>query len=197
MYKTTLHEMNSREAEHTSESNCRLISVSPSVFRSMDPLTALSLAGTVVQFVDFGSRFCLELYKSKTGTLTAYEVLELVTLDLRALIRKLQESFPPAGPDHLNHLVDNHSEMLGSFRRIYEKAAEVAEELLSRLGRLKVKGDEKRKWKSFEQALKGLWSNDELMRPSECLLALRKDLETQIVFSLRWKLLQSRKLLIL
>jgi hypothetical protein len=154
----------------------------------MDPLTALSLAGTVVQFVDFGSRLlsdCRELYKSKTGTLTAYEVLELVTLDLRALVRKLQESFPPAGSHLLNHLVDNHLEKPGSFRRICDKAAEVAEELLSRLGRLKVKSDEKRKWKSFEQALKGLWSNDELMRLSECLQVLRKDLETQIVFSLR------------
>jgi hypothetical protein len=39
----------------------------------VDPLTALSLAGTIVQFVDFWSKLLLsgrELYKSGTGSLT-------------------------------------------------------------------------------------------------------------------------------
>jgi hypothetical protein len=58
----------------------------------MDPLTALSLAGTIVQFVDFGSRLFTdsrEFYKSTTGTLKANEVLELIISDLRALVVKV------------------------------------------------------------------------------------------------------------
>jgi hypothetical protein len=46
----------------------------------MDPLTALSLAGTIIQFVDFGCKLLAEgkeLYKSTTGILTVNEELEL------------------------------------------------------------------------------------------------------------------------
>ncbi len=62
----------------------------------MDPLTALSLAGTIVQFVDFGCKLLAkgrELYKSSTGVLTVNEELELTTTDLRALIEKMQKPF--------------------------------------------------------------------------------------------------------
>jgi hypothetical protein len=59
----------------------------------MDPLTALSLAGTVVQFVDFRSKLLLagrELYKSTTGSLTVNDEIELVTSDLLAITQKLR-----------------------------------------------------------------------------------------------------------
>lgn len=62
----------------------------------MDPLTVLSLAGTIVQFVDFGRTLITDardLYSSSAGTLTANEELELVTADLQALALKLRNSF--------------------------------------------------------------------------------------------------------
>ena len=62
----------------------------------MDPLTALSLAGTIVQFFDFGRTLITDardLYTSSSGTLTANEELELVTANLQALVLKLQKSF--------------------------------------------------------------------------------------------------------
>lgn len=154
----------------------------------MDPLTALSLAGNILQFVEFGARLisdCRELYKSKTGTLTANEELELVTLDLRALVRKLRNSFPSIGSDSLSHLAEDHSEKQKPFKTICDKAAKVAEELVARLERLKLKGSEKRKWKSFEQALKGAWSNVEVMSLNKRLSTLKEALETQVLFSIR------------
>jgi hypothetical protein len=58
----------------------------------MDPLTALSVAGSVVQFADFGMKLFAEgreLYKSTRGILTANDELELVTVDFQALIVKV------------------------------------------------------------------------------------------------------------
>jgi hypothetical protein len=129
---------------------------------------------------DFGSRLlsdCRELYKSKNGTLTANEELELVILDLRALVRKLEASFPLVEPDASPNLVENYSEEQKLFRTICDKAANVAEELLSRLERIKVKDGKKRKWKSFEQALRGAWSHDEVRVLDKRLSTLREALE--------------------
>jgi len=61
----------------------------------MDPLTALSLAGNVVQFVDFGCQLLShsrELYRSPRGSLAADDEIHLVTVDLRALILKLRNT---------------------------------------------------------------------------------------------------------
>jgi hypothetical protein len=67
------------------------------VFAKMDPLTAFSVAGTVIQFVDYGTKLLLEAhrpYKSTSGVPTANQELELVTADLRGVIRKLQSKMP-------------------------------------------------------------------------------------------------------
>lgn len=61
----------------------------------LDPLTALSVAGTIVQFVDFGTKplsQANELYKSSVGTLKSNYELELVMTDLRGLVIKLRQN---------------------------------------------------------------------------------------------------------
>lgn len=69
----------------------------------MDPLTALSVAGTIVQFADFGCKLLSgyrELYKSTSGTLAANEEIELVTVDLQAVVLKLRRSVCPKDPSN-------------------------------------------------------------------------------------------------
>jgi hypothetical protein len=111
----------------------------------MDPLSSLSIAGKVIQFVDFGSRFLSragELYKSATGTLAVNDELELVTNDLRALILKIRESASTntqgAGAEELN-------DPWNSFRKTCNEAASVADEIIERLSKLKVQGGKRRK----------------------------------------------------
>lgn len=63
----------------------------------MDPLTALSLAGNIVQFVEFSSKLLKEghsLYKSRTGALAIHEELKLTMNDLRTLIAKVCHFLP-------------------------------------------------------------------------------------------------------
>jgi hypothetical protein len=134
-----------------------------------------------------------ELYKSKSGTLTANEELELVTLDLRAFVRKLEVSFPLVEPDASPNMAENYSEEQKPFRTICEKAANVAEELLSRLERIKVKDGKKRRWKSFEQALRGAWSHDEVRVLNKHLSTLSQALETQVLFSMRFDIISRRQ----
>jgi hypothetical protein len=61
----------------------------------MDALSALSLAGNIIQFIDFGSRLlsnARELYKSSVGSLATHDEIVLITTDLKTLIKKLRLS---------------------------------------------------------------------------------------------------------
>jgi hypothetical protein len=58
----------------------------------MDPLTALSVAFSVVQFVEFGIKILetdTEIYHSASGTSVQSAVIEDVTRDLQGLPRSI------------------------------------------------------------------------------------------------------------
>ena len=106
----------------------------------MDLLSALSLTGNIVQFIDFGSKLLSgahELYKSLSGTLVAYHELELVTTDLSALVIKLRKSFDQGGG--IESADQDAAIQRRSFEQICDEAMKVAEELVQRLDKLKVK----------------------------------------------------------
>ncbi|CZR69246.1 uncharacterized protein PAC_19146 [Phialocephala subalpina] len=158
----------------------------------MDPLTALSVAGTIVQFADFGTRLFSEgreLYQSATGALTANEELELVTVDLKALVVKLGHSSSSAestsfqGPDDANNSRNEES-----FRKICSDVTRLADELLERLDRLKVRGTKKRHWESFQKAIQSAWSKGEITSLTNRLLNLKRAAETHTLFCIREKL---------
>jgi hypothetical protein len=97
----------------------------------MDPLSAVGLAGTVVQFVDFGCRIVSEgreLYKSGSVKLNAQA--EAVTKDLLDFSAKLQT------PPRLNNWNRPPTENELALRKLSDGCNEVAQELLARLSRL-------------------------------------------------------------
>lgn len=58
----------------------------------LDPLTALAIAGNIVQFVEFSGKIISgrsELFQSSTGVLKSNEALEAITKDLVAMTSKL------------------------------------------------------------------------------------------------------------
>src|SRR5271168_879473 len=119
----------------------------------MDPLSALSLAGNIVQFIDFGSKLlsgARELYKSPSGTLAAHHELELVTTDLSALVVKLRQSFDQG--DGIESADQDAAIQRGSFEQICDEAVKVAEELVQRLDKLKVKDGKLRILRSLQHA---------------------------------------------
>ncbi|PSS18373.1 hypothetical protein M430DRAFT_27832 [Amorphotheca resinae ATCC 22711] len=64
---------------------------------TIDPLTALSVASSVIQFVDFGSKllsFSRQLYKSKEGVLTENVDVKTITEDITTLVKGLRGKLP-------------------------------------------------------------------------------------------------------
>lgn len=153
----------------------------------MDPLTAFSVAGTVIQFVDYGAKLLLGahgLYKSTSGVLTANQELELVTADLRGVICKLGS----LATERVTVQDADEKELRETFLKIRDEATRLATELMTKLERLKVKEDlrgHQRAWASLFKAIESAWSKDELDEMRLKLKTLKEAMETRLLFSLR------------
>jgi len=148
----------------------------------LDPISALSLAAAVVQFVDFSSKLVSKgyhLYHSVGGALPQNLELEAVASELSQLATRLRYH------DRSGDLTKLSKEEK-SLDAMSEQCTNIADELLSRLEKLKVeKGAKHRAWKSFRQALKSVWNKDELDELSERLLGYRDQLQFQILLSMK------------
>jgi hypothetical protein len=129
----------------------------------LDPMSALSLAGNVVQFVSFSTGLvsgAYAIYHSSEGTSMENLELEFVTENLKQFSLRLSRGskFPSS-----SFYATSPSSSDESLRQLSKSCKEVADELLSVLNDLKVniKG-EHRKWDSFRQALKSVWKKDKI-----------------------------------
>jgi hypothetical protein len=154
----------------------------------MDPLSALSVAGTVVQFVDFGSKLLRagkDLYKSSTGVSATNAELETIAKAIQSVILKLRQSsgpfegFSPPGP-----LTNVENEVHLSFDQICDGVASIAEELLEKLQTLKVQNHKHRRWESVRKALKAMLSEKELGDLLKRLAMFKEALNTYVLSSL-------------
>jgi hypothetical protein len=160
---------------------------------NMDGLTALALAGNVIQFVDFGTKLISrpeELYKSTRGSLGVHDEIELVTADLKDLITKLSISFLEEVED--GDLGGKGGPSVASFRKVCDEAVNVADEIVLRLQKLKrdgfqvkCRGGIHKKVLSLQPALKGMWSEKELAILMRRLSTLKESLESHVLFSIR------------
>jgi hypothetical protein len=161
----------------------------------IDPLSALSVAACVVQFVDFAHRIVSkgrQLYSSPNGALRDNEETETATKHLQSLAETLKESIeeiPPtkrAPPARANKRVKDEYRQEVRLRQICAECDDLSTELMQRLRDLKVpKGEEHRKWRSFRQALKSVWSKKEVDEMATKLDGLRKELDSQVLVLLR------------
>ncbi|OCL03825.1 hypothetical protein AOQ84DRAFT_325285 [Glonium stellatum] len=130
----------------------------------LDPLSALSLAGTVVQFIDFGSKLLSEscdIYRSATGTSPGNHDLEITTEGDEA---------------------PEEDALVGLARA----CKEVADDLLSTVQQLKVEHGPHRKWRSFLQALKNIRGKEKVHSLRQRMDSLRMQLVLQLVTILRY-----------
>ncbi|KAI1347984.1 hypothetical protein F5Y01DRAFT_328962 [Xylaria sp. FL0043] len=116
---------------------------------ALDPLTALGLAGNIIQFVNFTAKLASgtsAVYKSAAGTSIDNAIIESIAKDAQRLSSVLQDI--EDCPKELEDLVID--------------SGSLAEDLLDLLAKLKVQG-RKTKWKSFVAALKGIWDNHKVV----------------------------------
>ena len=148
----------------------------------LDPLTALSLASNVVQFLDFSAKLVgkgNELYKSADGSSIGNAELESIAKDLQELHERLQQAPPSSATVTESNL---------ALRKLSKQCSSVAGELLDALEKLKVHGSSNRRWKSFRQALKGLMKKDEVDAIAQRLQHFRNELNIHILVSMRYAL---------
>jgi hypothetical protein len=153
----------------------------------MDPLTALSVAGTIIQFVDFGSKLVtngIQLYKYSLGSLEVHEELELITGDIQAVVTKLRKTCPTVSAGAVRPLTEADTRHEERFRMICEDATLVAEELLSKLNAVKVKSGKHHVWESLKAAVNFAWSKDEISSLKARLSNLKESLELRSLLSM-------------
>lgn len=153
----------------------------------MDPLTALSAAGTIIQFVDFGSKLLsgtVELYRSSVGFLEIHQQLELVTSNLKSVVIKMRQACQCEAGEGERPLREDDQRQEDSIHAICDEATRIADELLGKLANLKVKGEKHRVWESLKAVIKAAWSKEEIKALSGRLSQLREALSTRTMLSL-------------
>ena len=124
----------------------------------MDPLSALSLATSVIQFVDFATKLISkgkELYRSTDGVLADHAEKAAISSKLSTLSNGLISSLDGISA------TQGLSAAQEGLRDIAKESSVVAEDFLVTLDELKVVTPG-RKWTSFRQALKTVWNKDKL-----------------------------------
>jgi hypothetical protein len=156
----------------------------------MDGLSALSVAASVAQFIQFGASLVSkskEIYQSANGI--PIQQAEAVTAaarlaDLSQRI-KLARQIEPRGTR--GNSVDERA-----LEAICDGCITVSQALISKLDKLKVDDAQKyRKFKSFRQALKSVWSKGAVDEIARRLIAFQKELDQHLLVSLRQAASQS------
>jgi hypothetical protein len=135
-----------------------------------NPSSAVSLAGTVVQFIHFGCSLVSEssnIYQSSSGQSQNTVELDLITTELSLLCAKVRN--------------DCVNEKNGAISRLALACKAVADELVVLISKIKVKNGKCGKWLSFRQALKSVLKSEELGSLYDRLERLRSQLDTAIV----------------
>jgi preprotein translocase subunit SecA len=168
---------------------------------------ALSLAANIFQVIEFSAKIVSkgkELYKSEDGVLRENEATETVASRLQEMSQRLISSlasekglskekgkeqlkitikFPTE--DSENHEISKSDDKL--LRKICANCVALSQELLDHMGKLRVPKDSgNRKWKSFRQALKSVWSKKGVDEMARRLADARKDLDTFVLIQVRF-----------
>jgi hypothetical protein len=158
----------------------------------MDPLSALSLAGTVIQFVNFGTKLLstsVKLYKSSRGRLETHEELELTIVDLQSVVLKLRRTCYVILPEPGGPPIEDDQFQGNCFSETCDEAARIAEEILNKLKGLEVREGKHHAWESLKAAVRSAWSNDEILLLRQRLSLFKETLNSRLVLSIRYSTL--------
>lgn len=148
----------------------------------MDPLTAVSLAGTIVQFVSFSREIVhigKETYMSASGARTETVEVETMIASLSTIHDSLRCVW---SNDRVAHERSNQEQML---IKLVEQCEPIYKELQTILQKLHVQGNH-RKWKSFCTALKYAWKEDEINDLEKRLIRLQGQIDSHLISDVRY-----------
>ena len=154
----------------------------------MDPISALSVAAAVVQFIQFGCSLASKasrIYKSVEGVLPEQIECENATERLVNLSEKIRSSMPEVQAPPLGSILADTR----ALRDICRGCIEVSTELQSILRKLRLEGNTesrtRRKWDSFQEALRSIWSLHDIERLKTKLANFRAELQIHLILNIR------------
>ncbi|KAF8850858.1 hypothetical protein BDZ45DRAFT_731282 [Acephala macrosclerotiorum] len=149
----------------------------------LDPLTALSVTGNVVQFVEFGTSVLREaylLYTSKDGTTSVNQELGFVVGDLLKLVAKLRRD------GSQDNVAMSNSETEQELESLCVSCTNIAQEMIGRLrSRDMTHG---RVWASLSEAIQSAWNRTTTDALMNRLSVIKEAVEFRILVQLREKL---------
>jgi hypothetical protein len=148
----------------------------------MEPLSALSIATSVIQFVDFSSKIIsgsLEIYKSGHAELSEHSNIRCVTTKLEELAGGLEKSLKLDDSTN-SHMSQNDLGLLD----LCKGCKTVSEELIAALDKVTRKG-KLGKFSSVSQALRSHWSKQHIATLQKRVDSFRQQLIINILVSLR------------
>ncbi|KAF2260634.1 hypothetical protein CC78DRAFT_555500 [Lojkania enalia] len=146
----------------------------------MDPLTALGLATSVIQFVQFAGKLISEsqeAYESASGMSCRNINLENIANDLLNLHHQLLKDASRTPRAKLS-AAEEH------LQRLTRESIQVAERLIRVVQGLKSRGGNKR-WKSVRHALTSAWKQKDIAALQTRLVEIRQQLDTALLICLR------------
>ena len=150
----------------------------------LDPFTALSLAGNVVQFVQFGCQLAAQahdIYSSNSGVSEKNLEIDSVTTRLLGTVHELSSHLGSGDATSSPYPVSRSSKRL---IEIAEACKMIAEDILHRMEAMKLR-EPATVWRSLRLALKSMWTKEELDALMKRLKAYISELDTAILVSLK------------
>ncbi|KAJ4298133.1 hypothetical protein N0V90_006032 [Kalmusia sp. IMI 367209] len=148
----------------------------------MDPLTAVSLAGTIIQFVDFSAKLFSEgkeLYRSADGALEENVKIENVTSEFQSICRNLQDKNAPTTTPGTRSIADAHTNALHNLA----SNCIVESDKLTKLFRgLQVPKDTThRTWHAIRQSIRAALKKEEIARLRSTLDMFQQQVNTRLL----------------
>lgn len=145
----------------------------------IDPLSALSVATAILQFVEFGYKIVSHgrsLYKLTEGATAENKSLEEVNIDLASYTDKLDKSLDANGVS----LSDKDKDL----EKLRKECHKLALELQTTLEKLKVKDHDtgvRRGWNSLRKAIKGVQSESKISDMAARLDTYRQEIGLRLL----------------
>ena len=169
----------------------------------MDPVSALGVAASTVQFLTFAGSLLnksYEVHRAADGITIEFKELEVAAHTVEQLMKLLRDS----STIHLSGAAAHRSS--GAWAWVGKKqppptterermeialfdlcasCESVADELLTALNKLKRVGKKKTAWGSFRQALSCIWDEAKIQTLATRLEGYRKEIDTGLLMSIR------------
>lgn len=154
----------------------------------LDPLTALGLAGNLIQVIQFSYDIVSEGNKihNDSGTvLSQNKTAEEVATDLSELTQNLKVKQEEWRVAHGCAALEPDETRL---RKLCDRCVEVAFELQIQLNKLKAKDGRANRLKSYKQALISVWRKDAIEEIADRLKRYQQELDTRVLLGIRQSL---------